>query len=157
SAELADPAMAAATPDPASFLERTLDVDGRTIRFANAFSCNDVASLALLWPTVKAGERPVVLLNARRDRPLRTQRFLAFLGAQVRSPFLSVVGDPFPFGRPRRGAFEGGRRLRPGAPSDALRELAACASAGALIGGLGNSQGVGAPLPAELARRGATC
>src|SRR5262249_14109776 len=64
SAEVAGPAMDTAAPDPASFLERALDVDGRTVRFANAFSCNDVASLALLWPTVNAVERPVVLLNA---------------------------------------------------------------------------------------------
>src|SRR5262245_36212424 len=143
-AQLAGPAMDAATPDPASFLERTLDVDGRTIRFANAFSCNDVASLALLWPTVKAGERLVVLLNARRDRPLRTQRFLAFLGAQVPMPLLFVVGDPLAIRLARRAGFEAVRRLRARAPSDALRELAACASAGGLIWGLGNYQGVGA-------------
>src|SRR5439155_22371893 len=88
SAEVAGPAMDTAAPDPASFLERALDVDGKTVRFANAFSCNDVASLALLWSTVKTGERPVVLLNTRRDRPLRTQRFLAFLAVQVPTPLL---------------------------------------------------------------------
>jgi gamma-polyglutamate synthase len=158
-ARLADPAMNAATPDPASFLERTLEVDGRTVRFANAFSCNDVASLALLWPTVQAGERPVVLLNARRDRPLRTQRFLAFLAAQVPMPLLFVAGDPLAARLARRAGFgpDAVRRLHARAPADALRELAACASAGGVIWGLGNYQGFGARLTAELAGREATC
>jgi gamma-polyglutamate synthase len=157
--DVAGPAMDAAAPDPASFLERTLDVDGRTIRFANAFSCNDVASLALLWPIVKAGERPVVLLNARRDRPLRTQHFLAFLAAQVPIPLLFVVGDPLAAHLARRAGFasDAVRRLRARAPADALRELAACASAGGVIWGLGNYQSFGARLTAELAGRDATC
>jgi len=159
SPEVAGPAMAAATPDPASFLERTLDVDGRNVRFANAFSCNDVASLALLWPTVQAGERPVVLLNARRDRPLRTQRFLAFLATQVPAPLLFIVGDPLAVRLARRSGFgpNAVRRLRARAPADALRELAASASAGGVIWGLGNYQGFGARLTAELAGRDATC
>jgi len=158
-AEVADPAMAAAAPDPASFRERTLDVDGRPVRFVNAFSCNDVASLALLWPTVKAGERPVVLLNARRDRPLRTQRFLAFLAALVPMPVVFLVGDPLAVRLAHRAGFapEAVRRLRARAPADALRELAACASAGGVIWGLGNYQGLGASLTAELSGRGATC
>ena len=156
-AEIAGPAMAAAAPDPASFFERSLDVDGRTVRFANAFSCNDVASLALLWPTVKANERPVVVLNARRDRPLRTQHFLAFLTAQVPMPLLFIVGDPLAFRLARRAGFETVQRLRARAPADALRELAACTSAGGVIWGLGNYQGFGARLTAELAGRGATC
>jgi poly-gamma-glutamate synthase PgsB/CapB len=159
SAEIAAPAMAAATPDPGSFLERTLDVDGRPVRFANAFSCNDVASLALLWPTVQAGERPVVLLNARRDRPLRTQHFLAFLAAQAPMPLLFVVGDPLAARLARRSGFapDAVRRLRARAPADALRELAACASAGGVIWGLGNYQGFGARLTAEVAGHGTTC
>jgi gamma-polyglutamate synthase len=158
-AEIAGPAMTAAAPDPGSFLERTLEVDGMPLRFANAFSCNDVASLALLWPTVQAGERPVVLLNARRDRPLRTQRFLAYLATQVPTPLLFVVGDPLAVRLARRSGFapDAVRRLRARAPADALRELAACASAGGVIWGIGNYQGFGARLTAELAGRDATC
>jgi hypothetical protein len=151
--------MAAAAPDPASFLERTFDVEGRTVRFANAFSCNDVDSLALLWPTVKSGERPIVVLNARRDRPLRTQRFLAFLVAQVPMPLLFVVGDPLAARLARRAGFdpEAVKRLRARTPVDALRELATCAPAGGVIWGLGNYKGFGARLTAELNGRDATC
>src|SRR5882672_9949964 len=91
---IAAAAMDAAAADPGSFFERAISVGGKTVRFANAFACNDVDSLALLWPTVAGADKPVVLLNARRDRPLRTRRFLEFLAAQVPAPMLFVVGDP---------------------------------------------------------------
>ena len=156
---IAKPAMDAAAPDPGSFRERTLAIEGKSVRFANAFACNDVDSLKLLWPTVATSERPVVLLNARRDRPLRTQRFLAFLAAQVPMPLLFVVGDPLAARLARRAGFDRDavRQLRARLPDSALRELAAFASSGGVIWGLGNYQGFGARLTAELAGRGATC
>jgi gamma-polyglutamate synthase len=156
---IAKPAMDAAASDPGSFRERTLAIEGKSVRFANAFACNDVDSLKLLWPTVATSERPVVLLNARRDRPLRTQRFLAFLAAQVPMPVLFVVGDPLAFRLARRAGFgpDAVRRLRERAPDTALRELAASAPSGGVIWGIGNYQGFGARLSAELAGRNASC
>jgi poly-gamma-glutamate synthase PgsB/CapB len=156
---IAKPAMDAATPDPGSFRERTLAIEGKPVRFANAFACNDVDSLKLLWPTVETSERPVVLLNARRDRPLRTQRFLAFLAAQVPMPLLFVVGDPLAARLARRAGFgpDAVRRLRARLPDNALRELAASTPSGGVIWGLGNYQGFGAHLTAELAGRDASC
>lgn len=156
---VAKPAMDAAAPDPGSFHEHTLAIEGKSVRFANAFACNDVDSLKLLWPTVATSERPVVLLNARRDRPLRTQRFLAFLAAQAPMPLLFVVGDPLAARLAHRAGFERDavRRLRARAPDTALRELAASTPFGGVIWGLGNYQGFGARLSAELARRNASC
>jgi poly-gamma-glutamate synthase PgsB/CapB len=158
-ATIAKPAMDAAAPDPGSFRERTLAIEGKPVRFANAFACNDVDSLKLLWPTVETSERPVVLLNARRDRPLRTQRFLAFLAAQVPMPLLFVVGDPLAARLARRAGFgpDAVRRLRARLPDNALRELAASTPSGGVIWGLGNYQGFGAHLTAELAGRDASC
>jgi poly-gamma-glutamate synthase PgsB/CapB len=152
-------AMDAAAPDPGSFRERMLDIDGKSVRFANAFACNDVDSLKLLWPTVAISGSPVVLLNARRDRPLRTQRFLAFLAAQVPMPLLFIVGDPFAARLARRAGFgpDAVRRLRARLPDSALRELAASVSSGGVIWGVGNYQGFGARLTAELAGRDASC
>jgi poly-gamma-glutamate synthase PgsB/CapB len=156
---IAKPAMDAAALDPGNFRERTLAIDGKSVRFANAFACNDVDSLKLLWPTVATSERPVVLLNARRDRPLRTQRFLAFLAAQVPMPLLFIVGDPLAARLARRSGFgpDAVRQLRARAPDIALRELAAFAPSGGVIWGLGNYQGFGARLTAELAGRDASC
>ena len=158
-AAIAKPAMEAAASDPGSFHERTLDVEGKPVRFANAFSCNDVDSLKLLWSTVDTGVRPIVLLNARRDRPLRTQRFLAFLAAQVPMPLLFVVGDPLATRLARRAGFgpDAVRQLRARLPDKALRELAAAAPSGSVIWGIGNYQGFGARLTAALAERDASC
>jgi gamma-polyglutamate synthase len=158
-AAIAKPAMDAAAPDPGSFRERTLNVEGKPVRFANAFACNDVESLQLLWSTVDSGERPVVLLNARRDRPLRTQHFLTFLAAQVPMPLLFVVGDPLAARLAHRAGFERDavRRLHAHAPDIALRELAASTPSGGVIWGLGNYQGFGARLSAELAGHNASC
>jgi poly-gamma-glutamate synthase PgsB/CapB len=158
-AATAKPAMDAAAPDPGSFRERTLDIEGKPVRFANAFACNDVDSLKLLWPTVATTERPVVLLNARRDRPLRTQRFLAFLAAQVPTPLLFIVGDPLAARLALRAGFgpDAVRQLRANLPDSALRELAASAPSGGVIWGVGNYQGFGARLTAALAGRDASC
>jgi len=158
-AAVAGPAMDAAAADPASFFERSLAIGGKTVRFANAFACNDVASLALLWPTVAAASSPVVLLNARRDRPLRTRRFVEFLAAQAPASVLFVVGDPLAVLLARRAGFVPGavRRLRSRTPAAALAELAAPVPSGGLIWGVGNYQGFGARLVVELTGPGATC
>jgi gamma-polyglutamate synthase len=158
-AAIAKSAMDTAAPDPGSFHERTLAIEGKSVRFANAFACNDVDSLKLLWPTVATRERPVVLLNARRDRPLRTQRFLAFLAAQVPMPLLFVVGDPLAARLARRAGFspDAVRRLRARTPDIALRELAASTPSGGVIWGLGNYLGFGARLTAALSGRDTSC
>jgi len=72
-AAIAGEAMDNTASDPGGFFTRDLAVGGKAVRFANAFACNDAASLALLWPAAEGSGRPVVLLNARRDRPLRTR------------------------------------------------------------------------------------
>ena len=158
-ATIAKLAMDAATPDPGRFSERTLDIEGKPVRFANAFACNDVDSLKLLWSTVATSERPVVLLNARRDRPLRTQRFLAFLAAQVPMPLLFIIGDPLATRLACRAGFgsDAVRRLRARLPGTALHELAAFAPSGGVIWGVGNYQGFGARLTAAIAGRDASC
>jgi poly-gamma-glutamate synthase PgsB/CapB len=159
SAEIAGPAMDAAAADPGNFFERSLAIDGKSVRFANAFACNDVDSLALLWPTVAGASAPVVLLNARRDRPLRTQRFVAFLAAQAPAPLLFITGDPLAVRLARRAGFMPGavQRLRARTPTAALAELAAPAPSGGVIWGVGNFQGFGARLVAELTGRNSTC
>ena len=151
--------MDAAAADPGNFFERTLAVDGKSVRFANAFACNDVASLALLWATVASASTPVVLLNARRDRPLRTRRFVEFLFAQAPAPVLFVTGDPLAVRLARRVGFvpDAVRRLRSRAPAEALAELAAAAGSGGVIWGVGNYQGFGARLVVELAGHRSTC
>lgn len=156
-AAVAEPAMDAAADDPGGFFTYALAVDGKALHFANAFSCNDVGSLGRLWPTVNNHGRAVVLLNARRDRPLRTKRFVEFLAAQTPVPLLVVVGDPLALRLARRAGFLAVRRLQARAPVSALTELAALAPAGGVIWGVGNYRGFGARLLTELTGRNSTC
>jgi gamma-polyglutamate synthase len=95
---------------------------------------------------------PVVLLNARRDRPLRTRRFVEFLAAQAPVPLLFVVGDPRALRLARRAGFAPGavRRLHARGPVEALAELAAQVMPGGLIWGVGNYRGFGARLLVAL-------
>ena len=151
-AAIAGEAMDNAASDPGGFFTRDLEVGGKAVRFANAFACNDVASLALLWGAVDGSGSPVVLLNARRDRPLRTRRFLEFLAAREPAPIVFVAGDPLALLLARRAGFkrQAVRRLRSRTAAAALAELAASASAGAVIWGVGNYRGIGARIIAQL-------
>ena len=151
-AAIAGEAMDCAASDPGGFFARDLAIGGKAVRFANAFACNDVASLALLWGAVDGSGSPVVLLNARRDRPLRTRRFLEFLAAREPAPIVFVAGDPLALLLARRAGFkrQAVRRLRSRTAAAALAELAASASAGAVIWGVGNYRGIGARLIAQL-------
>lgn len=65
--------------DPGSFFAREIVVEGRRLRFHNAFACNDVDSLSRLWAEHPSEKPATVLLNARADRPERTRLFLEFL------------------------------------------------------------------------------
>lgn len=68
---------AQATPDVGAFQMSMAELDGRTLRFANAFSCNDAASFRQLWQHHQPADAATAFfLSPRSDRPLRTQRFL---------------------------------------------------------------------------------
>ena len=138
---------------------RKLIIGGKSVHFANAFACNDVSSLALLWPQRGDADVPVVLLNARPDRPLRTKRFLEFLAAKYPMPVVFVVGDPLAMRLARRAGFHSQtlRPLRAREVDAAMAELAAATPAGGTIWGIGNYQGFGASLVAAVARQGTPC
>ncbi|MCP8936915.1 poly-gamma-glutamate synthase PgsB [Alsobacter sp. SYSU M60028] len=159
SEETALAGMADATPDPGHFTEREVSVGGKTVRFANAFACNDVESLDLLWRE-RAGEgRPVVLLNARADRPVRTRHFLDFLARQTPEPIVLLAGDGLAAALARRAGFGPGalRRLRTRRASEALAEAVAAASPGGVVWGVGNYHGLGRQLTVALAEAGKPC
>ena len=155
---VAGPAIEAARADPGLYFERAVSVGGKPIRFANAFACNDVDSFAQIWEAKRDGTPSVVLFNARMDRPLRTTHFLSFLNRQEPTPQIFVAGDPSAVRRARRGAAAAKvQRLRARTPAAALAEVAAAASAGALVWGVGNYQGLGAGLIGELSRPDPSC
>ncbi len=158
-ASIAGPAMDRAAGDPGAFSEHDIEIGGKSVRFANAFACNDVDSLARLWATRRHDAAPVVILNARRDRPLRTKHFIDFFAAQKPAPVLYVVGDRLALSLARRAGFVAGavRWLRVRTPKVALAELAGQAKDGGMIWGVGNYQGFGARLVDELAAQHPAC
>lgn len=150
---VAGPAMDMAAGDPGLFFDRPLVLAGKQVNFANAFACNDVASLAQAWAGRRDDAPAVVLLNARRDRPLRTRHFLDFLAGQKPAPLVFVAGDPAAVRYARRRG--GAGRIRPlkaRTPTGALAEVAAAAAPGATIWGVGNYHGLGAELIREVGR-----
>jgi poly-gamma-glutamate synthase PgsB/CapB len=154
-ADVAGPAMAVAVGDPGIFFERTLVVGGKTVRFENAFACNDVDSLAIAWNEVKSPSPAVVLLNARHDRPIRSRRFVEFIAAQKPAPVLFITGDAYALHFARRVA--AARRLKARTPGAALAELAAAASDGGVIWGVGNYHGFGERMVDALSEHAVTC
>jgi poly-gamma-glutamate synthase PgsB/CapB len=155
--QVAEPAMALTAGDPGLFFERTLMVAGKTVRFANAFACNDVDSFAMMWNEAKAPPPPVVLLNARPDRPLRSRRFIEFIAAQRPAPLLFVTGDAYALHFAQRLTAGAVRRLRARTAGNALAELAAAAPAGGLIWGVGNFHGFGAAMVGALSEHDPAC
>jgi poly-gamma-glutamate synthase PgsB/CapB len=155
--EVAAPAMATAVGDPGIFFERTLTVAGKPVRFANAFACNDVDSLAIMWNEAKAPPPPVVLLNARHDRHMRSRRFIEFVAAQRPAPVLFVTGDAYAFNFARRNISGAVRRLQSRTPDAAIAELAAAAPSRGLIWGVGNYHGFGARMVAALSGHVEAC
>lgn len=157
--EIAARAIDCMTGDPGQFFVKRLVVNGRAVRFANAFACNDVASFELLWKASPMGEASVVLFNARGDRPLRTRKFFEFLAALHPAPRVLVAGDRSALRLARRAGFasDAVRRLRAGAADAALAEAADFAGESRAIWGVGNFQGIGAAIVDEVNKRALSC
>ncbi|MEJ1160582.1 poly-gamma-glutamate synthase PgsB [Prosthecomicrobium sp. N25] len=156
--EAAAAGMAFALPDPGHFAAWEAQIEGKTIRFANAFACNDVVSLEALWAERPPEGRPVVVLNARRDRPLRSRHFVRFLAARRPLPLLFVAGDGLAAVLARRAGFGAGDVV--GLPPDPRRALAALAAAvppGTTVWGVGNYAGLGRELAALLGPEPPAC
>jgi hypothetical protein len=144
--------------DPGEFIEREVTISGKTIRFANAFACNDVESFAHFWNRQDHVGRAVVILNARTDRPLRTRAFLRFLAQQNPLPLLFVAGDRLAAVLARQAGFDrlSVRRLRSHGEA-ALAEVASVTSPGGTVWGIGNYHGFGAHMTKALVGVPASC
>jgi poly-gamma-glutamate synthase PgsB/CapB len=147
----------AALPEAHAFAIRELNLNGKHLSFANAFACNDVASLDILWKEHGRAAAPAVaLLNHRNDRPLRSLQFLDYFAALPRRPQILLLGSTFWLRRAarRRGLdcrtlpampWLGGRTL--------LERIAERVPEGALVWGVGNYHGRGAVISSALEQR----
>ena len=155
-AENSENAMRLASKDIGSFAITALRTGGRTISFANAFSCNDVESLERLWRSHQIAHQPVAfLLNPRADRPVRTTGLLTLLVRLAPNARLFVVGGNRSVPRQAIAAGflpEHVHRLPPAGAEDILRAVAAAIENNTVVWGVGNFRGAGAGLSALVPR-----
>lgn len=138
--EIAEAGFDHAGKDPGAFSLHRGDFQGKPVRFANAFSCNDALSLMQLWEENAGHEKQVVLFNLRSDRPERTRAFLAALAGLT-----PAVEQIFTTGFvPKRWVRAAGlsaasiERLPFSQPEKALLFLAEKAGHSGMIWGIGN-------------------
>ncbi|MDZ7270666.1 MAG: hypothetical protein ONB17_03530, partial [candidate division KSB1 bacterium] len=141
-------------PDPGALTWMGLSLAGRTVRFVNASAANDPESTAAIFEHLHLRpdyERPlIVVLNARRDRPLRTVQLVGHLGSLLRADHYLVVGE-LSWAMKKRLA----KLARAGLPLEILGQvppqkvqerIAALARAGSTVVGIGNIGGMGRAL-----------
>ena len=150
--------METARPDSGAFAVFTVGQPQAAWRLVSAFACNDPVSLERLWRAHPHGPDPVVLLNARADRPLRTQAFLALLARLEPSVRLVLLG-PVPLRWTRQAGFAAAQvsRLRSQSPQGALEELGGLVAPGGTVWGVGNYAGLGAEIVALVGRKAIPC
>ena len=156
----ADAAMRAAQRDIGAFTLQSLTVGGRSVRFANAFSCNDAESFRQLWRRHQPHETAAAFLfNARPDRPLRSRAFLSLLPQLAPDAALYVTQGSHTFRKwALKAGFDGGRiHLLPRASAQRqFDRIANDVADGTVIWGTGNFRGAGADMTAfvdAVARR----
>jgi poly-gamma-glutamate synthase PgsB/CapB len=145
-------AMLAAQKDIGAFSFQTLTIDGRSVTFANAFSCNDVESFRQLWRLHQPPDRPAAFLfNVRSDRPLRSRAFLSILPQLSPDAPLYVTQGSFVFrGWAIEAGFDKGRvhLLKHAAAKEQIADIARSVANGTVIWGIGNFRGAGAEITA---------
>jgi hypothetical protein len=153
------PTVSLATESGAAGIAR-LRVHGKQLGFVNAFACNDVISLGMLWREHATGDSSLVaLLNHRGDRPLRSLQFLDYFAALPERPRILLLGSSAWLRREahRRGLDFGALASPPWAGGAALlQRVAAAVSDGTTLWGVGNYHGRGAALVRAI-RQEATC
>jgi poly-gamma-glutamate synthase PgsB/CapB len=155
---IAGPALGKAGSDPGAFFVAAGVRAGKRFRFANAFSCNDPVSLRQLWEENNSNDSPIVLLNARDDRPARTLAFLEELVKLAPDMRLYLTGSV-----PRSWAVRAGftqariHRLRTSSPTKAVDLLVDAAGPDGMIWGVGNYSHLGRDIVRLLRSEGLPC
>ena len=159
--QVADVAMRDAQKDIGAFTLQSVMIGGRSVRFANAFSCNDVESFQQLWHRYQpAGTPAAFLFNARADRPLRSRAFLSLLPRLAPDAALYVTqGSPVFRQWALDAGFDPGRvnLLRRASAQQQLGRIARGVADGTVIWGTGNFRGAGAEVTAFVDVAAQTC
>jgi poly-gamma-glutamate synthase PgsB/CapB len=89
--------MYAINPDPGVLRKFSIDVDGKSIEFVNAFAANDPESYKAIWEMLdihrNSQKKLIVLVNSRRDRIQRAEQLGEFIAKELEADFFVVSGE----------------------------------------------------------------
>jgi poly-gamma-glutamate synthase PgsB/CapB len=148
--KISDAAMRDAQKESGAFTLQSITLRGRSVSFANAFSCNDVVSFQKLWQRHQPQGMPAAFLfNARADRPLRSRAFLSLLSRLAPDVPLYVTQGTWPLRQwAQKAGFDRKRvHLLPRGPAQQqLDRIGHDLTDGTVIWGTGNFRGAGADI-----------
>jgi poly-gamma-glutamate synthase PgsB/CapB len=158
---VAEAAMQQARKDVGAFTLQVVTIGGRSVRFANAFSCNDIESFRLLWQRYQpAGIPAAFLFNARGDRPLRSRAFLSLLPSLAPDAPLFVTQGSRAFRQlALKAGFDPNRVhfLPTASAQHQIDRIASDVDNGTVVWGTGNFRGAGAEITAFVDTAARSC
>ncbi|UCZ52993.1 poly-gamma-glutamate synthase PgsB [Bacillus shivajii] len=95
--EVARQGMLHSHPDPGALRVMTVENQGHTSPFINAFAANDAHSTLAIWERVQmlgySGKHPIILMNCREDRVDRTEQFAYDVLPKMEIGTLVLIGS----------------------------------------------------------------
>ncbi len=89
--------MYAINPDPGVLRMYSVDIDGKSIEFVNAFAANDPESYKAIWEMLdihrNSQKKLIVLVNSRRDRIQRAEQLGEFIAKELEADFFVISGE----------------------------------------------------------------
>jgi gamma-polyglutamate synthase len=84
-------------PDPGVLHKFSINVNGKSLEFVNAFAANDPDSYKAIWEMLHIHREPgmklIVLVNSRRDRVQRAEQLGEFIAKELEADFFVVSGE----------------------------------------------------------------
>jgi len=84
-------------PDPGVLHKFSIQVNGKSLEFVNAFAANDQDSYKAIWDMLHIHREPgmklIVLVNSRRDRVQRAEQLGEFIARSLEADFFVVSGE----------------------------------------------------------------
>ena len=84
-------------PDPGALRKYSVEQDGKSIEFVNAFAANDPESYLKIWDMLHihrgADKKLIVLVNSRLDRIQRAEQLGEFIAKEIEADYFIVCGE----------------------------------------------------------------
>lgn len=149
-------------PDPGVLRVFTLTLDGKSIRFVNAFAANDPDSYVVIWellkPVIASCKSVIVIVNCRKDRIQRTESLAELIAGRIAADHFILTGEltaalqhrAIALGLPSSRI----TNLGDGSPEDVFECVLSHTHADSLAIGIGNIVGFGEEIVTYFSNRG---